>query len=165
MSLKPLSIGREFPRRLPRVMYEDLLLLLRLLGLGFSSKYAELDGMPGWPGNGAPTWGYHGDDGRKFARSGSGSEYSVTYGPGDIVGCGVNFIDGTIFYTKNGTLLRKDSESLKFWSFADVASLATAFEDVRGRLFPTVGMASGHGVRIRANFGQQKDVPFMYQPQ
>lgn len=94
--------------------------------------------MPGWPGNGAPTWGYHGDDGHKFARSGSGDEYSVRYGPGDIVGCGVNFTDGIIFYTKNGTLLRKDSETLTVWSFADVASLATAFEDVRGRLFPTL---------------------------
>ena len=41
--------------------------------------------------------------------------------------------------------------------------LATAFEGVRGRLFPTVGMVSFHGIRICANFGQQKDVPFRYQ--
>ena len=34
------------------------------------------------------------------------------YGPGDIVGCGVNFTDGTIFYTKNGTLLRKAFKKL-----------------------------------------------------
>ena len=76
------------------------------LGLGFSSKYA-IGNMPGWPGNGAPSWGYHGDDGYKFAYQNRGEEYSVGYGPGDTVGCGVNFTDGTIFYTKNGTLLRK----------------------------------------------------------
>lgn len=121
---------------------------LPILGLGFSSKYAETEGMPGWPGNGAPSWGYHGDDGKKFASTlDRGKQYSERYGPGDTVGCGVNFTDGTIFYTKNGTLL------------------PTAFEGVGGRLYPTVGMGPEHGVKIRANFGQQENVPFMYQPQ
>ena len=65
--------------------------------------------MPGWLRNGAPTWGYHGDDGKAFANTDcTGEKYSVGYGPGDTIGCGVNFKDGTIFYTKNGTLLRKD---------------------------------------------------------
>ena len=70
--------------------------------------------MPGWPGNGAPSWGYHGDDGKKFANNSnySGKKYNEGYGPGDTVGCGVNFTDGTIFYTKNGTLLRKDFQKL-----------------------------------------------------
>ena len=64
--------------------------------------------MPGWLGNGAPSWGYHGDDGKKFAINlDYGEQYSEGYGPGDTVGCGVNFTDGTIFYTRNGTLLRK----------------------------------------------------------
>ena len=78
-----------------------------ILGLGFSSKYANTDMMPGWMGNGAPSWGFHGDDGHRFANQMVGEEYSVGYGPGDTVGCGVNFTDGTIFYTKNGSLLRK----------------------------------------------------------
>lgn len=95
-------------------MYEDSFLLISLLGLGFSSKYASLNGMPGWRGNGAPTWGYHGDDGHKFANTDYGAEYSVGYGPGDVIGCGVNFTDGTIYYTKNGVVLRKDSYILVF---------------------------------------------------
>lgn len=53
-----------------------------------------------------------------------------------------------------------------FWFFANVSIsfLATAFENIRRRLFPIIGMGSMHAVKIRANFGQQKDVPFMYQP-
>ena len=42
---------------------------------------------------------------------------------------------------------------------------ATAFECVGGRLYPTVGLGAEHEVKIRANFGQQENVPFMYQPQ
>ena len=42
---------------------------------------------------------------------------------------------------------------------------ATAFEGVGGRLYPSVGMGSQHLVKIRANFGQQENLPFMYQPQ
>ena len=66
--------------------------------------------MPGWQGNGAPSWGHHGDDGKKFANANFGENYSEGYGPGDVIGCGVNFTDGTIFYTKNGRLLRKYSD-------------------------------------------------------
>ena len=42
---------------------------------------------------------------------------------------------------------------------------ATAFEGVKGRLYPTVGMGPQHRIKIRANFGQREDVPFIYQPQ
>ncbi|KAM0805820.1 hypothetical protein BDR22DRAFT_187859 [Usnea florida] len=132
---------------LPEYYYEisvlEAAVNLPILGLGFSSKYANTDGMPGWLGNGAPSWGYHGDDGKKFANQFIGKAYSAGYGPGDTVGCGVNFTNGTIFYTRNGTLL------------------PTAFEGVGGRLYPTVGLGAEHQVKIRANFGQQ---PFMYQP-
>lgn len=60
--------------------------------------------MPGWF-NGS--WGYHGDDGKKFAGTASfGDDYSQTYGVGDTVGCGVDE-GGSLFYTKNGEHLGK----------------------------------------------------------
>lgn len=65
--------------------------------------------MPGWCTAKAPSWGYHGDDGYKFEHVNltcMGVPYNETYGPGDIVGCGVDFARGTICYTKNGILLR-----------------------------------------------------------
>jgi len=64
--------------------------------------------MPGWDTACAPTWGYHGDDGRKFEPSSEdmGVPYAATYGPGDVIGCGIDFVHGSIYYTKNGIALR-----------------------------------------------------------
>ena len=41
--------------------------------------------------------GWHGDDGHKFHRSGRGAAYGPAFGPGDVVGCGLDF-SGTIHY-------------------------------------------------------------------
>lgn len=43
-----------------------------------------------------------------FKGSGSGQVYGPTYGTGDVVGCCVNMVDGTCFYTKNGVHLGKE---------------------------------------------------------
>ena len=59
--------------------------------------------LPGWDSN----WGYHGDDGRSFTGTGWGARFGPTYGPGDTVGCGVDFRDGTVYYTVNGRYLGK----------------------------------------------------------
>lgn len=99
--------------------------------------------MPGWVQD---SWGYHGDDGNSFACQTNGKPYSpVPYGPtfstNDIIGCAINFRNGTAFYTKNGI------------------SLGVAFKDVKGSaLYPTVGMRTV-GEHIRVNFGQR---PFMF---
>ena len=58
--------------------------------------------MPGWNRN---SWGYHGDDGKYFEEE----EYIVPYGPlygaGDTVGCGINLVEQTLFFTCNGERL------------------------------------------------------------
>lgn len=124
--------------------------------------------MPGWWSAFAPSWGYHGDDGRKFEyvdTKEEGVPYCETYGPGDIVGCGVDFMKGTIYYTKNGKSLRTCNAGLSSrlsWKRTDMMLfLATAFENVRGRLFPVVGMLY-HAAKIRVNFGHDENNPFMY---
>ena len=57
-------------------------------------------GLPsGWDKH---SYGYHGDDGNSFCSTGSGQPYGPTFTTGDTVGCCVNLIDNTCFYTKNG---------------------------------------------------------------
>lgn len=62
-------------------------------------------GMPGWA---ATSWGYHGDDGKRFHSLGTGLRYSDCYGSGDTVGCGIDMRTGKLFFTKNGVNLGKD---------------------------------------------------------
>ncbi|KAK6504560.1 hypothetical protein TWF481_006501 [Arthrobotrys musiformis] len=64
----------------------------------------------------------------------------MSYGKGDTVGCGYSVEEGKIFYTLNGDYL------------------GTAFEDVRGRLYPAFG--SYNKCKGRFNFGAQ---PFLFE--
>jgi hypothetical protein len=61
--------------------------------------------MPGWNFS---AWGYHGDDGKFYAESGTGTSYSETFGTGDVVGCEICLNEGVTF-TKNGTPLGKNT--------------------------------------------------------
>jgi hypothetical protein len=47
-------------------------------------------------------WGYHGDDGTIWARVEAGK--TEEYGEGHTVGCGINFNNEQIFFTKQGEL-------------------------------------------------------------
>jgi hypothetical protein len=51
------------------------------------------------------SWGYHGDDGRKFGESGTGEPFGPAYTTGDVIGAGFHHQRKEIFFTKNGFFL------------------------------------------------------------
>ena len=73
-----------------------------LIGIGFSGRKVHLNRLPGWE---TESWAYHGDDGYSFACTASGKAYGPRYGTNDVIGCGVNFRTGNVFFTKNGVYL------------------------------------------------------------
>ncbi|XP_028391948.1 uncharacterized protein LOC114516621 [Dendronephthya gigantea] len=107
------------------------------MGIGLSAFGVSLNRLPGWE---KMSYGYHGDDGNSFSSSGTGKPYGPTFTTGDVIGCGVNMIDNTAFYTKNGI------------------KLGTAFTDLPAKLYPSVGLQTP-GEIVDANFGQS---PFVY---
>ncbi|KAF7272654.1 hypothetical protein GWI33_014593 [Rhynchophorus ferrugineus] len=107
------------------------------MGIGLSAQGVNLNRLPGWD---KQSYGYHGDDGHSFCSSGTGQPYGPTFTTDDVIGCGVNLIDGTCFYTKNGH------------------HLGIAFSDLPPNLYPTVGLQTP-GEIVDANFGQE---PFVF---
>ncbi|XP_065207671.1 ran-binding protein 9 isoform X2 [Planococcus citri] len=107
------------------------------MGIGLSGQGVNMNRLPGWDKH---SYGYHGDDGHSFCSSGTGQPYGPTFTTGDVIGCGVNLIENTAFYTKNGH------------------NLGTAFTDLPPNLYPTVGLQTP-GEVVDANFGQS---PFVF---
>ncbi|XP_046434408.1 ran-binding protein 9 [Neodiprion fabricii] len=107
------------------------------MGIGLSAHGVNVNRLPGWDKN---SYGYHGDDGHSFCSSGTGQPYGPTFTTGDVIGCGVNLVDNTAFYTKNGH------------------HLGIAFTDLPPNLYPTVGLQTP-GEIVDANFGQ---APFVF---
>ncbi len=107
------------------------------MGVGLSAQGVNMNRLPGWDKH---SYGYHGDDGHSFCSSGTGQNYGPTFTTGDVIGCGVNMVDGTCFYTKNGH------------------HLGVAFKDLPPQLYPTVGLQTP-GEVVDANFGQE---PFLF---
>eukprot|EP00537_Pseudo-nitzschia_pungens_P013283 CAMPEP_0172392726 /NCGR_PEP_ID=MMETSP1061-20121228/8762_1 /TAXON_ID=37318 /ORGANISM="Pseudo-nitzschia pungens, Strain cf. pungens" /LENGTH=666 /DNA_ID=CAMNT_0013123609 /DNA_START=130 /DNA_END=2127 /DNA_ORIENTATION=+ len=93
--------------------------------------------MPGWD---RQSYGYHGDDGGIFHASGGMlKEFGPKYGPGDTVGCGVDYVSKGIFYTLNGRFL------------------GYAWEDIRDSilkkdLYPVVGLDTNCPVHLNWGF-------------
>ncbi|XP_041103961.1 ran-binding protein 9-like isoform X1 [Polyodon spathula] len=107
------------------------------MGIGLSAQGVNMNRLPGWD---KQSYGYHGDDGHSFCSSGTGQPYGPTFTTGDVIGCCVNLINNTCFYTKNGH------------------SLGIAFTDLPPNLYPTVGLQTP-GEVVDANFGQH---PFLF---
>ena len=82
-------------------------------------RFTAFARLPGWDKH---SYGYHGDDGHSFCSSGTGQPYGPTFTTNDVIGCGINLVDGSCFYTKNGH------------------HLGVAFTDLPANLFPTVGL-------------------------
>ncbi|XP_033125383.1 ran-binding protein 9-like [Anneissia japonica] len=108
------------------------------MGIGLSVKDASLSKLPGTD---KYSYGYHGDSGRILnSNAGAGHLYGPTFTTGDVIGCGINLIDNTCFYTKNGV------------------DLGVAFTNLPSKLYPTVGLHTP-GEIVVTNFGQS---PFMF---
>eukprot|EP01112_Ceratiomyxa_fruticulosa_P015698 TRINITY_DN4655_c0_g2_i1.p1 TRINITY_DN4655_c0_g2~~TRINITY_DN4655_c0_g2_i1.p1 ORF type:complete len:855 (-),score=165.24 TRINITY_DN4655_c0_g2_i1:85-2649(-) len=113
------------------------------IGIGFSKKFPAYDIalMPGWkPGS----FGYHGDDGKKFGPGyhDFGREYGPVWNKDDVIGCGIDTNTSTIFYTQNGRYL------------------GVAFDHVDRNFdyYPAVGLHSRE-CKIKGNFGLE---PFAF---
>uniref|UniRef100_A0A8P4KT67 RAN binding protein 9 n=1 Tax=Dicentrarchus labrax TaxID=13489 RepID=A0A8P4KT67_DICLA len=107
------------------------------MGIGLSAQGVNMNRLPGWDKH---SYGYHGDDGHSFCSSGTGQPYGPTFTTGDVIGCCVNLINNTCFYTKNGHSLGKD------------------LREQSPNLYPTVGLQTP-GEVVDANFGQH---PFVF---
>lgn len=109
------------------------------MGVGLTQLGTNLNRLPGWE---KYSYGYHGDDGHVFNSATTGRSYGPTFSTGDVIGCGLNLVDNTCFYTKNGH------------------NLGVAAYDLRtpGDLYPTVGLQTP-GETVDVNFGQ---LPFMF---
>lgn len=72
------------------------------IAIGVSGSGVVLNRMPGWE---QKSWAYHGDDGNCFCQTANGKSYGHKFGTTDVIGCGINFKNNSIFFTKNGVHL------------------------------------------------------------
>uniref|UniRef100_A0A1A9VGL5 Ran-binding proteins 9/10 homolog n=1 Tax=Glossina austeni TaxID=7395 RepID=A0A1A9VGL5_GLOAU len=107
------------------------------MGIGLTAKQFRMNRLPGCD---KESYGYHGAEGNSFSSAGHAQSYGPTFTTGDVIGCCVNFVNNTCFYTKNGI------------------DLGIAFRDLPSKLYPTVGLQAP-GEEVDANFGQE---PFKF---
>ncbi|KAK4515862.1 uncharacterized protein ATC70_010820 [Mucor velutinosus] len=136
------SIRTNFPMR-PQcgVYYYEITVVSMgkdgLFAVGLCNAAHTLDKLPGAS---VGSVGYHGQNGHTYKQSSKGTAYGPTYGHSDVIGCGVNYFDGTVFFTKNGILLGRAFDSIDLLS---------------QELYPCIGLST-QGEKITANFGHHE---------
>jgi len=129
---------RRSPPR--RTSYSDC------VAVGVATKSFQFQSrMPGWD---QQSYGYHGDDGGIFHASGGMiKQFGPKYGPGDTVGCGIDYVSKGIFYTLNGEFLGYAWERVS--------------DDVLEKeLFPVVGLDTNSPIHL--NLGSAESGPFQF---
>ena len=53
------------------------------------------------------SWAYYGRRGNKYGDNYESGTYGPVYGTGDVIGCGIDWKTGIVFFTKNGESLGK----------------------------------------------------------
>eukprot|EP00743_Colponemidia_sp_Colp-15_P004857 GILK01005234.1.p1 GENE.GILK01005234.1~~GILK01005234.1.p1 ORF type:complete len:459 (-),score=65.62 GILK01005234.1:145-1350(-) len=110
------------------------------IAVGFADANFCPTRQPGWEAN---SYGYRGDDGFKFHENSRGEPYGPPFGAGDVVGCGIHYGKGEVFFTKNGKYL------------------GAAYPLGPGPYYPTVGLHSPAEV-VTLNLGR---TPFKFDVQ
>ena len=113
------------------------------VAIGLSTKaFSPHNRMPGWDD---ASYGYHSDDGGIFHGQGDMlRRYGPSFGPGDTVGCGLEYSTRRIFFVKNGVFLGYAFDKCKR-------------EDVEMGLYPTVGVDTECPIFV--NYGRR---PFKF---
>eukprot|EP01083_Nonionella_stella_P279381 950423_1 len=111
--------------------------------IGLSTQsFSPSNKMPGWDDT---SFGYHGDDGGIYHGQGDMlRRYGPPFGPGDTVGCGLEYSSRRIFFCKNGVFLG--------YAFDKCEK-----EVVDSGLYPTIGIDTECPVYV--NFGER---PFKF---
>lgn len=110
--------------------------------IGVVTKSSSLSKLPGSEHS---SFGYNNDGSICHGSTTSSTKFGPRIVENDTVGCGVDFMSRSLFFTRNGIFLGKAFEG------KIPASPST-------RLYPAVGL-QGRGSRLNANFGQR---PFMF---
>ncbi|TNN15845.1 hypothetical protein EWB00_001056 [Schistosoma japonicum] len=73
-----------------------------LLALGVCSSRSSTNE---WPGMEFTSYGYHSNSGTIYHNSKELPISAPSFGESDIIGCGVNFVNNSVFFTKNGVFI------------------------------------------------------------
>ncbi|KAF6821781.1 ankyrin-1 [Colletotrichum musicola] len=109
-----------------------------IIGIGVCGEYVNMrNGYPGWSTH-APSMGYHSDDGRVYNNTKAeevGKETGRTFTQGDTVGCGIDWDNGSIYFTLNGEWIGDCETSI-----------------IYRKIFPLITMGR-KACKLRVNFG------------